>query len=324
MAKRSVVTILGVLAVWASLAATSASAATEFGDPCVATSGTGSSEYTIFGLSSTSPLPIAAPSAGVITSWKLNLTAESGQIPPIIPQTLKAMRVNPATHVAQVVGEASGLVGSGPNTIPARIPVEAGDHLAVYGHGPITFEGTTGEVGTLVCEGSSPVEKIGVIEANVPSGASASYTELEEIRVPAVAVLEVDSDHDGYGDETQDACPQSAASQAPCPLVTLSTGKQVKKGAVVVSVRTNTPAPVSVKGVAKLGKGKKATLKGGTKNLTPGVPGKFTLKFSKSLKAKLGELSRKQSLSLKVTIKGTNVAGQVTTKTLKIKLEGQG
>ena len=75
--------------------------------------------------------------------------------------------------------------------------------------------------------------------------------------------------------------------------------------------------------MVNLGKGKKATLKGGTKNLAAGVKGKFTLKLAKAVKAKLAGLSRKRSLTLKVTVSGTSLAGQVTTKVLKVKLKGQ-
>lgn len=325
MRKRLAITTIGVMAALASFGAASASAATEFGDPCTATTGTSSTEYTVFGLASpSSPLPLAAPSAGVITSWKLTLvTPPEGPIPAIIPQTLKVMRVNSATHTAQVVGEASGLVGSGVNTIPARIPVEAGDRLAVYGHGPITYKGSTSEVGTLLCEGSGG-DLVGAIKGSVAPGASGPFEEVSEIRIPAVAVLEPDADHDGFGDETQDACPQSAATQAPCPAVTLSTSTQVKKGSVIVLATTNTPAPVTVKGLVKLGKGSKVTLNGGTKNLAPGAFGKFKLKFTKKLKAKLAQLSHKRSLTLRVTVTGTSLAGQVTTKKLKARLKGQG
>jgi len=76
--------------------------------------------------------------------------------------------------------------------------------------------------------------------------------------------------------------------------------------------------------VAKLGKGKKAKLNGGTQNLVPGTLSKFRLFFTKGLKNKLKELSPQKKLTLKVTVSGTSVAGAVTTKTLKLKLKGQG
>jgi hypothetical protein len=311
-----------VLAVFALIPAVAA-AATEFGDNCSADRGSGSTSVTLFGLSSASPLPLAVPSAGVITSWKLHLTTPE-PVPAIIPQTLKVLRLDAAAKTARVIGEASGNIGSGPNTVPARISVQAGDRLGLFGSGLITYKGSTGEVGTLFCEESAgPTDVFGVFAGGASVGGSAAYEESNGFRVPAVAVLEPDADNDGFGDETQDQCPQSASAQVACPVVTLSTTKQVRKGSVVIVVTTDTPAPVTVNGTVKLGKGKKATLKGGTANLTPGVLGKFTLKFTKKVKAKLAQLSRKQSLTLRATVTATNVAGQVSSKVVKAKLKGR-
>ena len=324
MRKRLAVVVVAA-ATLASLMPASASAATEFGDSCVATAETGSSEYTLFGLKSSSPFPIAAPSAGVITSWKLNLvTPPEGPIPAIIPQTLKVMRVNSAGHSAQVVGEASGMVGSGTNTIPARITIEAGDHLALYGHGPVTYKSSTNEVGTLLCEGSESADAIGAIKGNVPLGASGTYEEMTSIRIPAVAVLEPDADHDGYGDETQDGCPQSAAYQTACPVVKLSLSTTAKKKAVTVIVTGTVAAKVTVNGKVSLGKGKKAKLKGGAKAVAPGSFTKFKLKFPAKLIERLKELSPSQKLTLKVTSTAPNLAAAPTKKTIKVKLKGQG
>jgi hypothetical protein len=106
-------------------------------------------------------------------------------------------------------------------------------------------------------------------------------------------------------------------------VVTLSTFSQVKKGAAIVVVTPSTTAPVSVLGIAKLGKGKKATLVGGTQTLSPGTQGRFKLKFTKGMKAKLSTLSRKRSLKLNVTVAGTSVSGAVTTTLLKLKIKGR-
>jgi hypothetical protein len=38
-----------------------------------------------------------------------------------------------------------------------------------------------------------------------------------QFRVDVGAVLEPDADGDGFGDETQDACPSDASTQGPCP-----------------------------------------------------------------------------------------------------------
>jgi len=92
---------------------------------------------------------------------------------------------------------------------------------------------------------------------------------------------------------------------------------------LVVLVASSTGAPVSVKGLVNLGKGKKATLKAGPKQVPAGKLVKFKLKFNAKLKKRLQELEPSKKLTLKITASATNVAGQVSTDRLKVKLKGQ-
>jgi hypothetical protein len=50
---------------------------------------------------------------------------------------------------------------------------------------------------------------------------------------------------------------------------------------------------------------------------------RFTLKFPKKLKKRLEELTRKQSLQLKVTASATDLVGRVSTDKLSVRLKGQ-
>ena len=285
--------------------------ATEFGDACSGTGPTGA-PITLFEISSTNnPLPTAAPVSGVITKMKVNLTSGA----PSFPVSLKVLRqIGPNT--VQIIGEANGNVAGGASSIDARIPVQTGDRLGFFS--PSGF-------GAVICEEETGSSILGAYEGGGSPGGTATFESgsVPKTRVPLFASVETDAYNDGFGDETQDACPQSATTQAACPPVTLSTTKQVRKGSVVIIVTSSTEAPVTVKGVANLGKGKKAKLNGGTKTVVPGTLGKFTLKFSSKLKKKLKALSPKQKLTLKVTVSGTSVAGAVTTKILKVKLKGQ-
>ena len=293
------------------LGATGATAATEFGDNCSGTDPTGA-PITLFEISATNnPLPPAAPVSGVITKMKVNLVPGA----PTFPVSLKVLRqIGPNT--VQIIGEANGNVAGGASSIDARLPVQTGDRLGFFS--PSGF-------GAVVCEEESGSSILAAYEGGGSPGGTATFESgpAPKTRVPVFASIEPDADNDGFGDETQDACPQSATTQAPCPPVILSTTKQVRKGSVVIVVTSSTAAPVTVKGVINLGKGKKAKLNGGTKNLTPGVLGKFTLRFTKKVKNKLAELSPKQKLTLKATVTGTSVSGAVTKKTLKVKLKGQ-
>ena len=293
------------------LGAASASAATEFGDNCTGNEDT-NAPVTFFEISaSNNPLPTAAPISGVITRFRVNISSGA----PAFPVSLKALRQTGPTTVL-VVGEVNGSVAGGTNNLAARIPVLAGDRLGFFS--PSSF-------GAIICEEGSGTGVVGVYEGSGSPGASVTFASIpvSDLRVPVSAVIEPDADNDGFGDETQDACPQSAAVQVPCPVVALSTSTQVKTNSVTVIVTSSTAAPVTVKGVAKLGKGRKAKMNGGTQNLIPGTLNKYRLFFTKGLKNKLKETSPKNRVKLKVTVSGTSITGAVTTKTLNLKLQGQ-
>jgi hypothetical protein len=309
--------LLGVLALTTAglVTAPGASAATEAGNRCLGDSSVENLTTISLANGPGSPLPATIPADGVITKWTFNIEPiPSG----LITVTLKMFRPTGAAKEFKVIGEsAPAPLVSGLNTFSSRIPVKAGDHIADHAIiGP--------ETGAEYCQTTNAGDLVGAFAGNPSLNTTATITaEEKELSNPIVVFVEADADGDGFGDETQDACPQSAATQSPCPAVTFSTKTQVKKASVNVAVTTNTAAPVKVEGVVNLGKGKRATLKGGTKNLTAGVAGKFTLKLPKSVKSRLAGLSRKRSLTLKVTVSGTSLAGQVTTKVLKVKLKGQ-
>jgi hypothetical protein len=297
------------------LSATGASAAVEIGNNCL---GNRAEEppKTLVQLSSTTPSTLAAPQDGVLTRWKVNVIPYPGGV----SEKVKVLRPAPgAPNTFTAVGESTlQPIVSGANSFETRIPILAGDRIGAFS--PLL---------TIFCNGTgSPANVMGEAPGDVSLGASATFVppaepEFQESLVAMSAVVEPDVDRDGFGDETQDQCPQSATAQAPCPVVTLSTSKQVRKGSVTIVVTPSTAATVTVKGIAKLGKGKKAQINGGTQILAPGLLGKFRLIFTKALKNKLKELSPKQKLKLNVTISGTSTSGAVTKKVLKLKLKGQ-
>lgn len=82
-------------------------------------------------------------------------------------------------------------------------------------------------------------------------------------------MIEPDADGDGYGDETQDKCPQSALAQVACPVVKLSVSASAKKKQATILVTDDVPASVTVGGQVALGKGKKAKLKAPAKRPRP-------------------------------------------------------
>lgn len=321
MRKRFAALVAGALIVLSLAAAPSASAATEFGDNCVANQlSEGTTSVTLFEISAPgNPLPLTAPTTGVLTKWNVNLVP----VPLFIPHTLKVLRPV-GGNLVQIVGESSGSITGGPNSFATRIAVAAGDRLALFGTGSEPYDGT------LYCDLSETSSETTVIGGFLGGGGTTGATvpfvqePAEAFRIPVSGVIEADADGDGFGDETQDACPQAASAQAACPAVTVDAASVVKKkGSVVVLVTTTTTAPVKVSGTANLGKGKKAKLSGKTLTVAPGKVTRFTLKFTKKLKKKLKGLSHKKSLQLKLTATATDVIGRVTTDKLKTKLKGQ-
>lgn len=317
MGRRFAVGLVFALAALPLIGAGSAEAATEFGNSCAANTGvTGVDTLTTLA-SPAGSLPITAPSGGIITKLQMTLGAS---VPFKIPEQVKLLRSaggNKFTTTNQVTME----IGTGANTASVRMPVEAGERLGVHGL-PFSYEGSSSEGIALYCAAVTG-GALGVALADVPLGATAEFNESSGATAAVAATIEPDADHDGYGDETQDKCPQSAATQAACPTITLDSLSITGRTKATVYVTASTETPVKVTGAVKLGGGLTANLGGGTQTVAPGKLVRFTLKFSKPLVKQLKALPKSKKLTLSVTASATNVAGQVSTDTTTAKLKGQ-
>jgi hypothetical protein len=142
-------------------------------------------------------------------------------------------------------------------------------------------------------------------------------------------VIEPDADHDGYGDETQDRCPQSAAYQIPCPALTLSLYPIAGKKAVTVLVSAGVSAQVTVSGSAKLPANGKAGSSAQVKLApvqhlaNPGQMTKYKLTLPSKLKSTLASLPQSKSVKLTLTARGANDAGVVATEKAALRLKGR-
>jgi hypothetical protein len=309
--KKMGLVVLGVITAIAAISVPTAAAATEFGDNCIANEEAGAEvPVSLFALTAAGdPLPLVAPSTGVITQWKISQAVT----PAPVTQSLEVLRTSGPPSV-QVLGESVQIVGPGSNSFNTRIPVHAGDRLGL---------GAPANSPLLFCIAPGVENLLGIFPS-VPSGSSAEFEPIEaEARVPVSAVVEPDADGDGYGDETQDKCPQSAAVQVACLPVTLSATGVAKKGLASITVTANSQATVTVKGTVQLGKGKSAKLGGGTQVVAPGTLAKFTILFPQKLRSALKALPSKKSLTLKVTVSAPNITGPSSTKILKLRLKGQ-
>jgi hypothetical protein len=321
MKKRMCLTLAAALAVCGLAGVSQASAATEFGSGCGATGYFREFAEISTGHGAGSPLPVAAPVSGVITEYKINV----GQLGFEEEEGFEAIKapkgfytqlfvVSPAgTNQYKIVGKAeSGLLSINTvNTFPARIPVQAGDLLGLGGSYAPT------------CQTEDPVDVASDFTGVPPIGATPVTEPYKGFQVPVTAKIEPDVDGDGYGDETQDKCPQSAAYQTPCPVITLGGTPVAGKKAVTYYASSSLSASVAVTATVALPKGKKATLNATTATVAPGAPTPFTLTLNKSVTKVLQGLPKSKTLAVTITASANNLTGAPSVATSTVKLRGQ-
>lgn len=324
------VALVGTVLALALVAAPGASASVEVGDKCA-----GNEANEAFSLvpevrAAGDGLPLTAPADGVVTAWKIN-SAHSAPV----PEWPAAFRSDKA-GTFQVVGEGTEiLVSQGLNVFPARVPVRAGDRFGLI---------ATGENSPLYCFTGSTGDVTWSFRGGIGPGSIHTFAAGGEVLVPLVAVIEPDKDGDGYGDETQDGCPQSAAYQGPCPAISLDSFPIVLKRSVLVLVGASESASVQVfgqvgwrprhKGGALASKQTKKPgghgsagvtigLSGGMTTVRPGEVTPFNVKLPKSVLSHLGQISPKRVVKGTITARTTDLAGRITEHTIAIRLHGR-
>jgi hypothetical protein len=280
-------------------------AATEFGNACLATNA--APNFTIVATASATG-SAAAPVSGVITKARFS-------VPPAAPTLATVLKIVRPTGVAnqyRVVAQSSSInVPPTVSTQDVRLPVTAGDLLGLHG-----------STGTLHCDTASPGDTAVVFAGDAAVGSAETYSAPNpSLSVPVVATIEPDADGDGYGDITQDLCPQAASVQSACPVIKIDSRASASGTSITVAVTTSSTGKVSVTGVAKVG-GKKIKLKSGSKTVEPGSLTDFKLKLPKALKAALAKLPPSKKITVTLTASATNVAGVVSTDKSKVKLPG--
>jgi hypothetical protein len=148
-----------------------------------------------------------SPIDGVVTSWK------HGGGPN--PGSLRLLVVQPSTVTPgafAIVGRSAkqAITPNAFNTFPARVPIAAGQRLGL----------DVDAVGNVYCATIGQASDIFSFAVNVDAGTATEFSptfNAATARLNLSAVVESDTDHDGFGDVTQDLCPESAATQAACP-----------------------------------------------------------------------------------------------------------
>lgn len=305
------------------LAAPGASASESAGWSCTANDS--ESNWTLLASGSSGiPMMPSIPPEGpkVITGWEVQVGPGLGAV----PQRLEVFEVRSEFSDYEKIGEsAPEILVEGTNSFSTRIPVDEGDSVGLYGPN-----------GTLLCGKESGAISM-LYEGAVATGETKQFKGAIEVGTPVIVIVEDDRDGDGYGDETQDRCPTSAAYQGDCPVVTLTANGKARKRSILVRVSASSQASVDVLGQVgwnfqpkrkpKPGKGKTArlivSLSGGTKTVISGETARFTVPLPKTVLRRLGRLEPSKSLKAKITVLATSVANQTFSRRLVVKLKGQ-
>lgn len=297
--------LTGGLLVLAALAGP-ANAATELGQRCIASAGAPSQVAT-----NPTAQSFVIPTNGVVTRWGFNFVPSATSF----PVHLATLRGSGSDWTLTGLSE-KALSVSGENSNPTRMSVSAGDRIGI--------------ADTIVyCVAAGEQIQLGAFVGGTTVGSPLSLPTNAPNFSPSVwATLEPDVDLDGYGDETQDLCPQSATFQISCPIPGLSVFRIRSVSSFRALVTTSIATTVVASGSVKLpaAKGKRAkTLKFKTKAAKTG-PGKLTsinLKWPRSLTNALGALSSGSSLKAKIKLTADGVLTD-TTKNFTVKLKGRG
>jgi hypothetical protein len=174
----------------------------------------------------TAPGGLTAPTAGVAVRFRVRFAG----VAPTIPITFRVIRpagggvYTGAGTSAPLFPPTTGAPGA-VYGVDARLPVAAGDSIGIdccpdgqqsiayRPAGPHVSEGTVlSWVAPALSDGSAP---------------RASNNGDPDYELLANADIEPDADMDGFGDETQDGCPQQASTQGAC--IVKKTKKRCKK-----------------------------------------------------------------------------------------------
>jgi hypothetical protein len=297
---RRLVVAVSTVALGATLAVTpnaAVAATTQFGNGCFASNYAENVTVVATAGAPSNPIPATSPSTGVITKATLLLPAEAGVGP--YPVKVKTVRATGLPGSYTVISE-SGVINTagGSQTRDVRLPVRAGDLLGLGGPG------------ALVCETGNVADTVALFDSDVTPGTTAVATGTDDsTSVPVVVTVEPDVDKDGFGDVTQDLCPQSAAVQTACPKLKLDIFAVGQGGSVLALVGTSTPAKVKVTGSAQVN-GKTVKLSAKPKTVKPGTFGRFKLTIPAELRAALAKLPPSRAIKVTFVARATDITGK--------------
>jgi hypothetical protein len=163
--------------------------------------------------SSAGPSYVVPSGGGVITSWSAHGFGAPAWM------TLKTVRrTSPGNYLIKGSSDEETLAPAGTSTFATRLPVSAGDEIALWlpDKSPFQIKApcnyVTEDAGDRQAYRSGVHSEPAIGTTYGPTDNGGPY-----FRLNVSAMLEPDADRDGYGDETQDRCPADATAQGRCP-----------------------------------------------------------------------------------------------------------
>lgn len=277
-------------------------------------------------LASSTPSYSVPAGGGVITSWSHRTRVAGSQ-----RMKLKILRATTTANRYLVVGESvfEQFPGGQLTSFPVRIPVQAGDFLALR----------TADDGVSCVHNFQAVSGDAVSFSGSPSSDPATGSP-EDIAtaipgsffVNISATLEADADGDGYGDESQDQCTGNGAAHGTCPAAadtvapvqSLRARKRQRLPKLTVSDSANESNTVlTAKGTVKV-RGSKKTypLTAAALSVQANETVRIALKPSKRGRRKIkGALRTGHRATAAITVTARDAAGNEDTATVAVKLK---
>jgi hypothetical protein len=302
------------------IAVPAAAAGTEVGNDCLANGS--SSDFTLLQLEKAAgdPLPLAAPTSGVVTRWKV-----SSGLGSILAENLRVFRPTGNSGEFKAIADSrTEPILPGANAFATRIPVQAGDRFGAFAASPS---------GALYCGTADPADVMGAVHFDAAVSSTQTFTPNPSFRVALSAIVEPDRDRDGYGDETQDGCPKGRHYHGDCPRVRLHAFAKAKLRSILLLVTASSRASVHVYGQVGWGlkpadQGGKLSrrivgLSGGARGIGTGATTRFKIPLPRAVLRRLDTLTPSEFLTAKITASSTDLAGRRKNTRLSVKLSGR-
>jgi hypothetical protein len=250
--------------------------------------------------------------ASVITGWEV----EGFDWQAELPQRLQVYETTGSTGAYMKVAESrTEAVSFHGGSFETRIPVDGGESVGLSG----------GIFGTLAC-GADPAAVSLRADGEAEVGETRAFVRESGVGTPVIAIVERDSDEDGYGDESQDRCPGTASRGSDCPIRVRITRTEVKRRAILLEMKPAARATIEVDGEVRwrrAGRELGFDLSGGTKQVRGGRSVRFRVPLSRPVLQRLDRMRPGKSITARIEVFITDRDGWFSEKDRRVVLWGR-